>query len=228
MTIYDVMLTITRLLVGLMFITFALPKVRRPRRFKAVVRNYHILPESMSSLVAHILPVIELATGIMLITNLMVGLAYLISGLLFTAFVVAISINLFRQRDMSCGCSGKSGDKIGWRKVISNSILSILSFTLASVSLATIDDGAFSSSALFATWQTNSPLNTLISRLADLPATLQIGLVAVVVVLSGIGLASVTLYMRHTNNVRHQARQHEIREWSIFAKGTTQIDLLQS
>lgn len=227
MTFYEVIFTTTRLLVGLIFVTAALPKIRRPRRFKSVVRNYHILPESMSSVIAHGLPVLELTTGIMLITNFLIGPAYLMSGLLFTGFVVAISINLFRQRDMNCGCSGKSSDKISWRKVASNSILSILSFCLASVSLANTGDSTFS--AVLSAWQTNSLLNTLsvvASRLAELSISVRMGLVAVVIVVSGMGLASVMLYVQYARHVRHQARERETREWGAFAKGTAQTDLL--
>jgi len=79
-------------------------------------------------------------------------------------------------------------------------------------------------------WQTNSLLNTLsvvASRLAELSVSFRTGLVAVVIVVSGIGLAGVMLYVRHARHARHQAKEREIREWGAFAKGTAQTDLLQ-
>jgi len=227
MTIYDVVLTITRLLVGLIFVAAALPKIGRPRRFKSVVRNYHILPDSMSSVVAYSLPGFELTTGIMLIVNFLIGPAYLISGLLFTGFAVALSVNLFRQREINCGCSGKASDKISWRKVVSNSILGILSFWLASVYLANSDGSPLNLGVSSSTWQTTSLLSILsiiASRLAEQSVSFPTWLVAIVIGVSGLGLASVTLHVLHR---RRQARQHEIQEWSAFAKGTGQMDSLQ-
>ncbi|MBN2398227.1 MAG: DoxX family protein, partial [Deltaproteobacteria bacterium] len=67
-----------------------------------------ILPDGLVNLAALVLPWVELILGVFLIIGLWMPGAAVISTLLFMTFIIALSYNLARGLDISCGCFSAS------------------------------------------------------------------------------------------------------------------------
>ena len=102
---------LARLVVGGIFIYASIDKIAQPLQFAKIIENYKILPLSLVTLPALILPWMELFAGICLVSGICVrSAAMLLSALLFL-FILALGFNAFRGINMSCGCfSTTAGD----------------------------------------------------------------------------------------------------------------------
>lgn len=127
-----------RAVVGIIFIFFAAGKISEPLKFADQIGNYGILPESWLNIPAIILPWIELFAGFYLLLGVKVRTGALLSGLLLIVFTVAVAVAFSQGLDISCGCSGNGGQKVGWGKIIENLLL-----TLACVTLYIYPQGKF-------------------------------------------------------------------------------------
>lgn len=105
----------------------AWPKLRDPLVFAGAIENYRLLPASAVPWVARLLPLIELAAGLLLLFPdtrragglLALGLLALVSA--------AVAINLARgQHGIECGCGGLSSQPISWGLVLRNGMLMAL------------------------------------------------------------------------------------------------------
>jgi uncharacterized membrane protein YphA (DoxX/SURF4 family) len=93
-----------RLVIGITFIAASLDKIAHPKYFADVIYSYKLLPLSLVNLVSAIMPMLELVAGITIILGLWTRESSLVlTGLTFI-FIVAISINLIRGLEISCGC----------------------------------------------------------------------------------------------------------------------------
>ncbi len=101
--------------VGLIFIYASMDKLLHPPTFAVALYNYKILPGGLINMVAIMLPWLELICGILLIIGLFPRAAALILSILLLIFFSALSISLYRDIDISCGCFSVSPnvDKIG-------------------------------------------------------------------------------------------------------------------
>jgi putative oxidoreductase len=106
---------IFRWAVGLIFVYASMDKLLHPPAFAVAVYNYKLLPGSFVNLVAITLPWLELVCGILLIIGLFSRAAALILSMLLILFFFALSLNLYRGIDISCGCFTLSAtaNKIG-------------------------------------------------------------------------------------------------------------------
>lgn len=128
-----VFLVLQRLLLGSIFLSSALPKLRHPRIFASIIQAYYLLPKTWLRPLAHTLPWLELVLGLMLLLGWQTRFAALASGTLLLLFLIAMSINLARGRkDLDCGCSGKKhAQKIGWKTIVRNVGLILLALPIA-------------------------------------------------------------------------------------------------
>jgi len=103
-----------RILLGVIFIYAGCIKLFDPGAFAQAVYNYKILPLFMVNPVAVILPWIEVICGVFLIAGFLTRGSALIIDCLLLIFVFALSFNLYRGLDISCGCFnlGPVGEKI--------------------------------------------------------------------------------------------------------------------
>jgi uncharacterized membrane protein YphA (DoxX/SURF4 family) len=117
-----------QILIGLVFIAAALPKIGDPESFASAVHNYRLLPMVLENLVAITLPWIELVAGLALILGLRARAGGLIASLMMVVFTIAVAVSLARGLDVECGCFG-TGDasRIGLRKLVENVLLLVLS-----------------------------------------------------------------------------------------------------
>lgn len=112
--IAPVIALICRLVLGGIFFYAGMEKIIAPQDFVIAIYNYRLLPDWSINMLAVILPWLEvfLATG--LISGICVRGASFLSALLFLIFVLALTINLLRGLDISCGCFGGSSGNINW------------------------------------------------------------------------------------------------------------------
>ncbi len=105
---------ICRLTLAIIFFYAGIEKIINPRDFAVAIYNYQLLPDCVINLSAIFLPWLE----VLIAANLVIGIntrgAVLLSILLFLIFATALTINLVRGLDISCGCFGASSGNISW------------------------------------------------------------------------------------------------------------------
>lgn len=110
------------ILLGLVFIASAIPKLRRPRHFAVTVLAYDVLPPTPGLALAHVVPFAEMVLGVFLLIGVWDWIAGLLALALLSAFATAVGINVVRGRDIDCGCFGKER-KIGARVLAEDVVL---------------------------------------------------------------------------------------------------------
>lgn len=117
-----------RLAVAGLFLAACIAKIRDPEAFALAVSRYRILPDEFVNLVALILPWIELTSGLAVLAapaRLRAAGALIIAGML-TVFTIAISLNLLRGIEASCGCFSTRADAAvsdGWNLVRNGALI---------------------------------------------------------------------------------------------------------
>lgn len=100
---------IARLVVGGVWVYAGALKLPHPEASVTAVRAYQLLPTGMAEIVGTVLPVIEVAIGVLLILGLFPRWAAVVSGLLLVAFIIGISSVWTRGISINCGCFGDGG-----------------------------------------------------------------------------------------------------------------------
>ena len=119
---------LARLAVAGVFLGACLAKIRDPELFALAVNRYRILPGEFVNLVAIVLPWIELTAGLAVLaapSRLRAAGALLLAGML-TVFTIAISLNLLRGIEASCGCFSTRADAAvsdGWNLVRNGALI---------------------------------------------------------------------------------------------------------
>jgi len=93
-----------RFLLGVVFIVAAWPKIADPPGFAHMIANYRLFPAALIHAAALVLPWIEILSGIALVSGVFWRTAAKFVGALLVAFLVAIGVNLARDRAVQCGC----------------------------------------------------------------------------------------------------------------------------
>lgn len=131
-------LLIARVILGASFIWMGISKVRSPVEFLKLIREYHIVPESMPWLLNALavgLPYLEIFCGVLLLAGVAVrGTSLLVLGMLvaFTAAVIMRAMNIYAEVGgafcsikFDCGCG--TGEQYVCMKVPENLLLILLS-----------------------------------------------------------------------------------------------------
>ena len=107
----------SRLLVAVVFIAAAIPKLQDPLTFATDIQNYDAFPDFSAHLLAAFVPILELLTALALFVPRLRSGAVAIVAALDLAFIVLIASVLIRGIDIRCGCFGGAtddGDVISW------------------------------------------------------------------------------------------------------------------
>jgi uncharacterized membrane protein YphA (DoxX/SURF4 family) len=100
-----------RLLVGLVFIAAALPKIADPPAFAKAIWAYALFPPWSLNPLALVLPWLELFCGLALCLGRWVRAATLWVSALLVSFSLALAVNLARHHPTDCGCFGSAAPK---------------------------------------------------------------------------------------------------------------------
>lgn len=103
-----------RLILGATFIWSSLHKIKDPVAFALIVYDYDILPANLINPFAYSLPWVELGSGALILLGLFTRPAAAAQFLMLASFVVAVAVNIFRAKVLSCGCFSEAGSTIGW------------------------------------------------------------------------------------------------------------------
>jgi uncharacterized membrane protein YphA (DoxX/SURF4 family) len=119
---------LARLAIAAIFLIACIAKIRDPELFALAVHRYRILPGEFVNWVAIVMPWIELTTGLAVLAapaRLRAAGALILTGML-TVFTIAISLNLLRGIEASCGCFSTRADAAvsdGWNLVRNGSLI---------------------------------------------------------------------------------------------------------
>src|ERR1700693_2896923 len=110
---HPLFLTLSRVLIGLVFLVSSLDKLPHPvEGFMAAVRGYHLLPELFLRPFSLILPWIELFTGAFMIFGLFYRFSTAMAGGLLLLLTAVIGATLLRGIPLDdCGCFKSFGIK---------------------------------------------------------------------------------------------------------------------
>ena len=115
----DIAYYAARWIIGVVFVYASVHKILHPQAFAQAIYFYQILPAGLVNLAALVLPWVELFLGVFLIIGLWMPGAVVISTLLFMTFMAALSYNMARGLDISCGCfsTSPSAEATGIRSI---------------------------------------------------------------------------------------------------------------
>jgi uncharacterized membrane protein YphA (DoxX/SURF4 family) len=100
-----------RILVATVFITYAVGKLQGISTFAAIIRRHQILPDSMSTIIASVLPALEMVLGLLFLFNVFpipVGILLGILLIIFSGILLRAKLSP-RITEKDCGCSKPDG-----------------------------------------------------------------------------------------------------------------------
>lgn len=129
---HPILFVIFRLFIGFIFIYAGTEKILNPADFAQTVDNYKIVPFPLVNFFAILLPWVEVLAGIFLILGLFIRGSSLIFLVLLFIFSLAISVNIIRGVDISCGCHTPwdATDKIGIKKLIEEVVFFLMTLQI--------------------------------------------------------------------------------------------------
>lgn len=160
------------------FATAAITKLTGLEEFYGVVRNFRLLPDTLSRAVAFVLPPVELAIAAGLLVTPLALPAAAAAAVLLAVFGAAIAINVLRGRtQIDCGCF-RDGMKqrISWAVVGRNVVLTALALGVVALlpaarpaGLVDIATGIIAGSVMLLLYFSASMLGGLAARQAQTP-----------------------------------------------------------
>jgi rhodanese-related sulfurtransferase len=109
-----------RVLLGVIFIDFALSKIMRPSVFALNVVDYGMMPTWGVNLWSLVLPWMELIAGLFIVLGIRTRAAATIIGGMNIIFIVGLVNAIFLGLPINCGCVGEVGEPVNWWKVLKN------------------------------------------------------------------------------------------------------------
>ena len=107
-----------RMVLGLVFIAAALPKLMDPPGFAKSIWAYELFPAWSLHPLALVLPWLELLCGLALCLGLWIRAAAAWTAVLLLSFALALAINLARRHPVDCGCFGSATPKTEKERLI--------------------------------------------------------------------------------------------------------------
>ncbi|PIF04612.1 MAG: DoxX family protein [Propionibacterium sp.] len=101
---------IVRVALAGVWLAAAMPKLANIPWFIHGINAYQLLPPSVAEILGYVLPVLELAAGILLLLGLLTRPAAIVSALMLAAFIFGISWAWAQGLSIDCGCFGSGGE----------------------------------------------------------------------------------------------------------------------
>jgi putative oxidoreductase len=133
-----------RLILGIIFVVFALSKIMRPAVFALNVVDYDMMPSWGINLWSLFLPWAELVAGLFLILGIRTRAAATVIAGMNVIFIVGLVHVIFAGLPITCGCVGEAGEPVTWWKVLKNTGMLVMSLQIFLYDrLFTLDRGGF-------------------------------------------------------------------------------------
>jgi uncharacterized membrane protein YphA (DoxX/SURF4 family) len=129
----DAIGTLARLGLAGVWIASGAIKLFDPHGTVASVKAYELLPDDLVSLVAGVLPFLELALGLLLLLGVGVRIVAVLSGLLLLVYIAGIAQSWARGLTIDCGCFGGGGQVAAGQTRYPQEILRDTGFLLLAV-----------------------------------------------------------------------------------------------
>lgn len=100
---------LARLVVGGVWIVAGVIKLPDPDSSVTAVRAYQLLPTSVTPLVGHVLPLLEVVVGVCLVLGVLTRVMGGVSAVMQLAFIIGIASVWVRGISINCGCFGDGG-----------------------------------------------------------------------------------------------------------------------
>lgn len=114
---------VCQIVVGLVLIAAALPKIGDMHSFAAQVHNYRMVPVPLENLLAMVLPWVELVAGLSLVLGVRARAGAVVATLLMATFIVAVGAAFARGLDIDCGCFGTAdAAQVGLAKLAEDAV----------------------------------------------------------------------------------------------------------
>ncbi len=119
-----ILLTLTRVLLGSVFIVSGILKLVDLPRFTEALDGLHVIPVSLIGAVAHGLPVLEVILGVLLLIGFITELSLIVAGIVLLIFL-GLEITLVATGSTAtCGCFGSlSTEPVGLKDILRDVVL---------------------------------------------------------------------------------------------------------
>ena len=107
--VLDAVGTVARLGLAAVWIASGAIKLFDPHGTVASVKAYELVPDSLVSLVAAVLPFLELALGLLLLLGVGVRIVAVLSAVVLLVYIAGIAQSWARGLTIDCGCFGGGG-----------------------------------------------------------------------------------------------------------------------
>jgi uncharacterized membrane protein YphA (DoxX/SURF4 family) len=104
-----VLSTVARVALAAVFLVSGAIKAASPDQTWVAVQAYQVMPRSVATVVAGVLPWFELALGALLLLGLGVRIVTVIGGVLLLTFIGGVTQAWARGLSIDCGCFGGGG-----------------------------------------------------------------------------------------------------------------------
>ena len=111
--------------IAVIFIVAGITKILNPFTFAEDIDNYRMLPYLLVTIMAIVMPWLEIFSGIFLVVGKLRQGAIFILLLLNVIFLIAITSAIIRGLDITCGCFAitNEGTKVGITRLIQDILL---------------------------------------------------------------------------------------------------------
>ncbi|MFD2171482.1 MauE/DoxX family redox-associated membrane protein [Tumebacillus lipolyticus] len=119
---------IFRVILGVMFFSSGISKLKKMPEHFSILKDYRILPASLIKPFGWCEVIAEVAVGLLLLSGFYQSIAAWTTMSLLVVYTLAIAINLLRgRREISCGCGGVAGNHhLSWWLAIRNTVLFLI------------------------------------------------------------------------------------------------------
>jgi uncharacterized membrane protein YphA (DoxX/SURF4 family) len=126
----DIIFGLAKWVIAVVFIYAGIIKVLHPHAFVEDIDNYRMLPYLMVTILAVVMPWVEILSGVFLLYGRYKKGAALSLMVLTFIFLVAITSAVARGLDISCGCFGIDNEatRVSFMKMIEDLVLFIFIF----------------------------------------------------------------------------------------------------
>lgn len=113
-----IFMLVARIVLGAVFVYAAYVKLRDPwQLFAMSINSYEVLPLAMAETAAHVIPWVELAIGVMVISGIWLRISGTILSLILLTFFTLMVRAYAKGMQINCGCFGP-GEAISWKTLL--------------------------------------------------------------------------------------------------------------